>query len=443
MVLLNGADAADAWQIGQGGFRMDWDASDKNLLTFQGDLYGGETGGQPVFSPTPPFLSTTDASVAGGNVLGRWTHQISEVSDLQVQLYYDRTERRIPDFFSEKRDTFDADVQHRFPWGQRQDIVWGFGYRYTKDRVGNSFSVTVVPERRATDLLSLFVQDEITLQPNRLRMSLGSKFEHNDFTGFEIQPNVRLLWTPGARHAVWAAVSRAVRTPTRLEHDTRLSIVAAPSTPVTVVSVFGNPDFVSEELLAYELGYRLQPHPRLSLDIAAFYNVYDNLLSLEGPGRPQPSPPALVIPFTQANKLRGDTYGVELFANYHLADWWRWQVGYTFLEIQLWPKPGSVDMVSEVVAEGSSPHHKVFWRSLMNLPANIELDTVVGYTDALPGQNVNSYVALDVRLGWRPTENLELAVVGQNLLDNRHLEFSSSIPTEIQRGVYGKITWRH
>jgi iron complex outermembrane receptor protein len=309
--------------------------------------------------------------------------------------------------------------------------------------VGNSFSVSIVPERRATDLLSLFVQDDITLLPNRLRMILGSKFEHNDFTGFEIQPNVRLSWTPSARHTVWAAVSRAVRTPTRLEHDTRLSVVASPSTPVAAVSVFGNRDFVSEELLAYELGYRLQPHPRLSLDIAAFYNGYDNLLSVEGPGRPQLSPPLVVIPFTQANKLQGETYGVELLANYHLTDWWRWQVGYTFLEIQLWPKPGSVDMVSEVVAEGSSPHHKVFWRSLMNLPANIEFDTVLGYIGALPSQNVNSYVALDVRLGWRPTKNLELAVVGQNLLDNRHLEFSSSIPTEIQRGVYGKVTWRY
>jgi iron complex outermembrane receptor protein len=151
----------------------------------------------------------------------------------------------------------------------------------------------------------------------------------------------------------------------------------------------------------------------------------------------------VVIPFTQANKLQGETYGVELLANYHLADWWRWQVGYTFLHIQLWPKAGSTDIVSEPAAEGNSPRHQVFWRSLMNLPANLEFDTTLRYVDALPSQRVGAYVALDVHLGWRPIQNLELAVVGQNLLDNRHLEFSSTFRTEIQRGVYGKVTWRY
>jgi iron complex outermembrane recepter protein len=443
MLLPDGTDATDAWQIGQGGFRVDWDASHNNSLTFQGDLYGGEAGGQETFSLTPPFLTTTEASLGGGNVLGRWTHHFSDVSDVQLQVYYDRTERRIPLFFAEDRDTFDVDVQHRFPWGSRQDILWGFGYRYTKDKVGDSFSLSIVPDRRATDLLSLFVQDEITLLPNRLRLTLGSKFEHNDFSGFEVQPNVRLAWTPSAQQTVWAAVSRAVRTPTRLEHDIGLNVVATPSVPVTVLSVFPNRDFVAEEMLAYELGYRIQPHPRLSLDIAAFYNIYDNLLSLEGPGPLQLSPPVVVIPFTQANKLQGETYGVEVSVNYHLTQWWRWQVGYSFLAIQLWPTPGSVDIVSEAAAERSAPHHQVFWRSLLNLPAKVELDTGLRYVDALPSQRVGAYVALDVRLGWRPIHNLELAVVGQNLLDNRHLEFSSNFRTEIQRGVYGKVTWRY
>jgi iron complex outermembrane recepter protein len=443
LVRRDGGDAADQWQMGQGGFRIDWHASDKDLLTFQGDLYGGKVGGQTVSSATPPFLETGDASVGGGNVLSRWTHHFSEVSDLQLQVYYDRTERRIPDFFSETRDTFDVDGQHRFPWGQRHDIIWGFGYRYTQDKVDGSFSVSVEPDRRGTHLLSLFVQDDITLIPDRLRMTLGSKFEHNDFSGFEIQPNVRLSWMPSAQHTVWAAVSRAVRTPTRLEHDMRLTAVLIPSIPPVIATVFGDRDFVSEELLAYELGYRLQPHPRLSLDIAAFYNVYDNLLSLEGPGPPQLSPSGVVLPFVQANNFQGETYGIEVLANYRLTNWWRWQVGYSFLQAHLRPKRGSVDMISEAVAEGSSPHHKVFWRSLMNLPANVELDTALRFVDDLPSQNVRSYVALDVRLGWRPTKNLELSVIGQNLLDDRHLEFSSVIPTEIQRGVYGKVTWRY
>jgi iron complex outermembrane receptor protein len=445
-VLPDGTDAGDAWQMGQGGFRIDWDASDKNRLTFQGDLYGGSLGQtSTIVSPTPPFrrLNNADTTVAGGNALGRWVHHFSEASDVQLQVYYDRTERRIPLVFSEQRDTFDVDVQHRFPVGQWQDIVWGVGYRFTQDSVGNTFNVSWDPDRRATHLVSIFVQDDITLVPNRLRLTLGSKFEHNDFTGFEIQPNARLAWTPTERQTVWAAVSRAVRIPTRLDHDIRLNAQVIPGTPPTALAVFGSRNFVSEELLAYELGYRLQPHPRLSLDVAAFYNVYDRLLSIEGPGPAQPSPPAVVIPFVLANNLEGETYGVEAWANYQIADWWRWQAGYTYLHMQLRSKPGSSDTTSVAGQEGSSPQHRFFLRSWLDLPANLELDTTLRYVDGLSSQRVRAYVALDVHLGWRPIKNLELAVVGQNLLDNRHREFSSTLRTEIQRGIYGKVTWRY
>jgi iron complex outermembrane recepter protein len=432
--------------MGQGGFRLDWDTSDNNLLMFQGDLYAGSVGQTSIIlSPTPPFrrLNNADTAVAGGNILGRWIHRFSEASDVQLQVYYDRTERRIPLVFSEKRDTFDLDVQHQFPVGQRQEIVWGFGYRFTQDRVGNTFNVSWDPDHRATHLVSAFVQDNITLVPNRVRLTLGSKFEHNDFTGFEIQPNARLAWTPSARQTVWAAVSRAVRTPTRLDDDIRLNAQVIPGTPPTILAFFGSRDFVSEELLAYELGYRLQPHPRLSLDVAAFYNVYDRLLSIEGPGPPQLSSSAVVIPSILANNLEGETYGVEVLANYQIANWWRWQAGYTYLHMQLRTKPGSSDTLSVAREEGSSPRHQFFWRSWLDLPANLELDTALRYVDALPNRNISQYVALDVRLGWRPTKSLELSVVGQNLLDHRHLEFSSTLRTEIQRGIYGKIIWRY
>jgi iron complex outermembrane receptor protein len=445
-VLPDGTDARDAWQMGQGGFRVDWDASHNNLLTFQGDLYGGGLGQtSTILSPTPPLmrLNTADTAVAGGHVLGRWIHHFSETSNVQLQLYYDRTERRIPLVFSEKRDTVDLDVQHRFRLGPRQEIVWGVGYRDTRDQVDHTFNVSWDPDRRATDVVSAFVQDDITLLPNRLRVTLGSKFEHNDFTGVEIQPNARLAWTPTERHTVWAAISRAVRTPTRLDDDIRLNAQVIPGTPPSVLAVFGSRDFASEALLAYELGYRLQPHPRLFLDVAAFYNVYDRLLSIEGPGPPQPLPPVVTIPFTLANNLAGETYGVEVLANYQSANWWRWQVGYTYLHMQLRTKQGSSDTTSVASGEGSSPRHQFFWRSWLDLPANLELDTALRYVDALAYRNVSQYVALDVRLGWRPTKSLELSVVGQNLLDHRHLEFSSSLRTEIQRGIYGKIIWRY
>jgi iron complex outermembrane receptor protein len=276
-----------------------------------------------------------------------------------------------------------------------------------------------------------------------LRVTLGSKFEHNDFTGFEIQPNARLAWTPSAHQTAWAAVSRAVRTPTRLDDDIRLNAQVIPGMPPSILAVFGSRNFVSEALLAYELGYRLQPHPRLFLDVAAFYNVYDRLLSIEGPGPPQPSPSAAVIPFTLANNLEGETYGVEAWANLQIADWWRWQAGYTYLQMDLRTKPGSSDTTSVAREEGGSPQHQFFWRSWLDLPANLEFDTTLRYVGALPNQHVRAYVALDVRLGWRPTKHLELSVVGQSLLDHRHLEFSSTLRTEIQRGVYGKVTWRY
>jgi iron complex outermembrane recepter protein len=352
--------------------------------------------------------------------------------------------------FKEKRDTFDIDLQHRFPIAPRNDLIWGTAYRVTADHVGNSSTISLNPDHRTLNLFSAFVQDEISLIPDRLRMTLGSKFEHNDFTGFEYQPSGRILWTPREHQTLWASVSRAVRTPSRAEDDVILNQVVpagaiAPGSPAFVTTIYGNRDIVSEELLAYEIGYRFKPHRTLTFDLAAFYNDYDHLRSQE-PG-PSPTQPVILptVPIHVANLLYGETYGLEAAATWELTRWWRLQPAYTYLDMQLHRRTGSGDITSEQ-DEGKSPCHQFIIRSSMDLPQHLFLDGNVRYVDRLPALDIPSYVTVDARLAWRPKPNWEFAVVGQNLLHERHREFSPSFiatrETEIERGVYGKVTVR-
>ena len=457
--LANGNDAHDSWQLGRWGFRMDWDVSERNLVTLQGDAYRGSVN--QIFGTFDPGNTTNftrsvndEYDVIGGNILGRWTTTFSPDSDLRIQAYYDRTERDTV-IFTEKRDTFDIDFQHRFPLGSRNDFVWGLGYRLTSDDVGNSPTISLNPDSRTLNLFSGFLQDEITLIPEKLRLTLGSKFEHNDFTGVEIQPGGRLLWTPTEHQSAWASVSRAVRTPSRAEEDVQLNSAIPPGglfpgSPAAVSTIYGNTDLNSEKLTAYEMGYRIQPHKLLSFDLAAFYNEYEDLRSIELGFSPTqgPRPPPAAAPFVPmyaANQLFGETYGMELTANWEIARWWRIQPSYTYLQMQLHKRSGSTDTVSEH-DEGKSPHNQFTLRSSMDFPHDISLDCTVRYVDSLPALQIDSYVQLDVRLAWRPTRNVELSIVGQNLLDDRHPEFSPSFVAtqrvEIQRGMYGKVTWR-
>lgn len=468
-VLPDGSSADDRWRMQRGGFRLDWDVSDENSATFQGDVYAGTLGQQyRRLSPVPPFntfLNNDDIDVSGGNLLGRWTHQFSSESELSLQSYYDRTTREAV-LFQEDRDTFDFDFQHRFPVGERQEIMWGGGYRLTSDDVRNSFDVALQPhDRTSKQLFSAFIQDEIAVLPDRVSLTIGSKFEHNDFTGFEVQPSARLLWTPERRHTVWASVSRAVRTPSRAEADLRLNQppvfpqgalfppnpLAPGGSPTALSSIFGSDDFGSEELIAYELGYRIQPHDRLSFDLAVFYNDYDEIRGLQ-PGTPlfrfasgHPGVPPPHVALIIENPLAGETYGGEFSMTWHATDWWRIHAGYSLLEIQMHPDDG-MDANAERNLETNSPHHQLFVRSSIDLPHNWQWDLGLRYVDELEGLGVDSYWVMDIRLAWQPFENLELAIVGLNLLDNQHPEFTPTViatqQTEVQHSVYGIVTWR-
>ena len=456
-VFASGEDASDGWDVWRTGFRMDWQGSGPDALTLQGDLYEGETGETVItksLDPGEPPTSDEDNDMSGADLLGRWKHTISDTSEIALQVYYDRTERNSV-IVDQVHDTLDIDFQHHFNLGQRHEIVWGLGYRFVSDDISNTFCGSWDPDSRDDDLYSGFVQDDITLIKDRLRLTLGSKFEHNDYTGHEIQPNARLMWTPHEGHSVWTAVSRAVRTPSRTEHDGRLITTVLPPGSLiplfpgpVVAGVVGDGDYDSEELLAYELGYRVQPTDQLSVDIATFYNDYRHLRTLE-PGDlfPEMSPPPahLVLLSSADNNMEGETYGVEVAADWRPLDWWGLKATYTYLQIQLELGKDSGDTISES-AEGESPHQQVSLRSSMDMMQDLALDCWVRYVDDLPSQGMDSYITLDVRLGWKVLENVKLSVVGQNLFDDRHPEyepeFVDTIATEVERSVYGKITWQ-
>jgi iron complex outermembrane receptor protein len=417
LAFASGDSARDPLRRGQAGFRVDRADRGSGAFTLQGDAYHGLAGQR--------VITRADTDLDGANLLGRWTHTYSETSGSDFQVYYDYTHRRIPLWFEERRHTVDVDYQHRKELGSRHDVVWGAGYRVTRDQVGNSQGVSFLPESRTQSLFSVFAQDEIRLRPH-LRLTVGSKVEHNDWTGFEVQPSARLAWVPDERRTLWAAVSRAVRTPTRLDEE--IAFYDVEGRPF----VTGSHDFKSEELLAYEIGYRLQPRTGLQIDLATFYNVYDNLRTVE------PGPPQVI-----ANGLKAETWGAELRTSWQATPWWRLHAGYAYFDKQLRLDPDSLDP-SEGGNEGNDPRSRFVLRSLMDLPGGFELDGTVRYVARLPAPAVPAYTELDLRLGWQASDRLELSLVGQNLLHARHPEFGAPSPfrQEIERGAYGKVIWR-
>src|SRR6266850_2439978 len=453
----NGTTAHDGWDALRGGFRADWTPAGSNSLTLQGDIYQSKYGETlTVPSLNAPYSNTfpNNGKYSGGNILGRWNHS-SEGSSMSLQMYYDNTTIADNSLFVDHQNIFDIDFQDGFHVGNSQQFVWGLGYRSIRDRNDPSFSVSLQPNQLTLNHFSAFVQDEISLVDNRLRLTFGSKFEHNDFTGFEVQPNARLLWTLTPNQSVWTAVSRAVRTPALTEEGLRLTQAvvppAAPGNPTpfpAVITVFGSHQFQSEDLLAYELGYRVQATSSLSADIATFYNNYSNLRTAE-PGAPflegSPVPTDIVVPFVAGNKMGGGTYGVELFADWRVVPKWRLVGSYSYLQMNIRKNANSLDPTNDS-PNGSSPRHQWYVRSSIDLPKHFEHDTTLRFVDHLASLNIPSYYSLDAHLGWRPIPQVEFSIGGQNLLDNQHLEFIpdfiNTAPTEVKRTVYGSMTFK-
>ena len=443
-----GATSSDDWRIGHAGFRADWNASDSDALTLQADLYRANIGqlapavniiGRP--GPT----GNLEVHASGGNVLGRWRRQLGSNSDLQVRAYFDNTHRNDPSFHDDL-DTFDLDVQHRFLLAARHEIVWGVNYRYTDNSNRGKLIFAVAPEQARDQLVSGFVQDQVALS-DALQLTLGTKLEHNDFSGFEVQPSVRLAWDVAPRQNAWAAVSRAVRVPTRLERDVAIEITPPGSNPRAVL--LGNDDFEAEELIAYELGYRWQPLDALAFDLALFHNRYEGLASLElGAPTLDPGSGIVTFPVVNLNLTDARSRGAELLATFSPREDWRLVASYSYVSLDM--QPHGQDANRGRFLEGTTPRHQFSLRSLLDLPGELQLDAHLRHSTQLDrqpeievGPGIDGYTELDVRLGWRASDRLELALVGQNLLHDHHTEFGTPAARgEIERSVYGKVTWQ-
>jgi len=451
---------SDSWQMQRGGFRLDYDSKAGDLLTLQGDAYRGrlrQVVGLEAPAPAPSHVHDT-AGVAGWNLLARWSKSLAVDSDFSVQFYYDHAERG-EDFLHQAGDTLDLDFQHHFALGERHDLVWGLGYRYLRDRLGESGVFRWRDRSRNLQLFSGFVQDEISLVPETLKLTLGTKLEHNDFVGFVIQPSARMAWTPSSRHALWWAVSRAVRTPSRTEQDGRFytSNSLRPNDPLNPVGVpiylpaLGRRDFQAEELVSFELGHRFLPARNFSLDTALFYNVYNRLRSYRS-GRISLS---RAVSFDQEvaffNDMRGRSYGAELVAKWTPYPWWTLEAQYAYLRSDLHQRPHL--LANAAAIEAADPRQQWSLRSSFDLPRHVELDLRLRYVDritaGLPfsgyGTAIPGYLSLDARLGWRPIPLLQLAIVGQNLLDSDHPEFYQEsfqgALSEVPRGYYFQVNW--
>jgi iron complex outermembrane receptor protein len=420
-VFASGAEAGDPMKFGQGGVRLESGDAAASSWFVQGDLYRGTEG----------LFDRDDTDVAGGNMLGRWTRRFSSTSEFQAQVYYDATYRNIPQQFREMRHTIDVDTQHQTTVRTRHNLIVGGAFRVTRGEDIGIAGFFFDPERRTSTLFSAFAQDEITLQPGRVFLTLGSKFERNDFTGLEVQPTARLRWSPGARQTVWGAVSRAVRLPTRFDTDLRL---VNPITRAVVLS--GSEDFDAESVVAVEGGYRVRPWPRLSLDVAAFRNRYDNLRSQERPARA--GEPVLL-----ANMLNAATSGGELAGTLQLHGRWRLHGSYAYLRKSLSFDEGSRDL-TRGASEGNDPRHVAHLRSYVDLPAGLTFDAFVRHVGERPAPVVPAYTELDVRLAWIARPGLELSLVGRNLLHDQHREFgpTGALQYEFERRVFLRTAWR-
>jgi iron complex outermembrane recepter protein len=439
-VFSNGAKAMDSWNQSRAGFRVDAGGTPQNTLTLQGDVYGGtegeDTGGT--------------AKVRGDNVLGRWSHEFSGGSSMSLQAYYDftylsdpvpelllgKTELAPAGTLTDGLDTYDMDFQYHLSLGDRNRVVWGLGYRFTHDVLVNAPALAFLPPTLDQNLYDAFVQDEIMLA-RELFLTVGTKVEHNDFTGTEWEPNVRLRWDLSPKQMFWAAVSRAVRTPSRIDRD------FSEAAPPNFVLLEGSSNFESETLVAYEIGYRAQLGQRVATSISAFYNDYSDIRSTS-------FTPRTVVPFYFANNLEGETRGGEFSASYQAFDWWQLRAGYDLLLEKIGIVPGQYDL-NAALNETSDPEHQFSVRSSMNLPGKVALDAQLRWVDTLHNNSgatagtVPAYFELNARLAWSPTRNLKLSVAGQNLLHAHHPEYGFPGPTreEIERNIYGKAEWRY
>ncbi len=446
-----GQDTSDHWDQGQGGARIDWQPNQQNKFTLQGDYSKGNSRHTDTPPPgaIPPVADLKDVQVkfSGGNLIADWTHQQDPDNTFYLKMYYDHFERKDRSI-KQIYQTFDMELRHRSLPVQNYEINWGLGYRLIADSVYGKAGLTLVPPERSTQVFSGFIQNELTFIPDQLKAIIAMRLEHNDYTGLEFQPTARLMWTPNQNHSFWASFSRAVQAPSRNTSDIRLNLKSIPGTPPVLVALVGNSEANSEEVFAYETGYRFQFSDKFSLDLAAFYNIYDELRTIE-PGTPilelDQQPVRILAPQNVDNKLEGETYGFEAALFWKAHDKVKFHAAYTYTKLNLHYKDNSLDTIYEA-AEGETPQQQASLRTDLTLSEQINTHLWLRYVDSLPAQQIPDYITLDARISWQAHQSLEISVTGQNLLDGRHPEYKPELigltTSQVERSILGKIEWR-
>lgn len=453
LVSPTGDDAHDAWNQARAGFRADWRPDAQDTLILQADAY--QTRAQQsvlTASLSPPltaFVPDT-ARYRGANLLARWQRSQGEASHWHVQAYLDRT--RVQDVNHGQRvETFDLEWQHRFSPNEAHELTWGLGFRQVRDHIDGTFALTARPDARSTALYSGFLQDQIRLRQD-LDLTLGTKVEHNAYTGVEWQPSARLLWRATAQDSVWASVSRAVQTPSRAVREAERNLSVMPGMPgapgPVVIAAYGNPQLESQALVASEIGYRSQINADVNLDVAAFYNDYQQLLSLED--NPPQWGPVSVFSQRFETLMQGRTYGLEISGNWQVRPDWRLKAGYSHLHLKLRPKAGGGGQVA-FASEGSSARNVLNLQTQHQLGPRLQLDGNLYLMGRLPGLGfqspvaVDRYARLDLRLGWKVRPGVEINLIGRNLLDRQHTEFVGDdvVASGVRRSVLLQARWAY
>ncbi|HVV46249.1 MAG TPA: TonB-dependent receptor plug domain-containing protein [Bryobacteraceae bacterium] len=438
----------DDWRRGQTGFRLDSKLSGTDQLTLSGDVYGGEAGqALQVSTYTPPSIPThyADRTFNGQNVMAAWQRTLASGGDIQLRAYFDRTERHELNY-REIRNTFDIDFIHHLPL-PRNDVTWGLGARISPSHFFQTVpTVDFTPHHQTYNIFSAFAQDEIALRPDRLSFTIGSKFEHTTFSGFNAQPSARLAWTPTGRDTVWAAVTRAIRTASRIEDGFSYSFLAVPALPL-YLRLVGDGGFTQENMTGYEAGIRHSFTDHGSLDLSLFHDRYHDLLSVEaGPvfAETSPTPAHLVLPILFRNGIAANTTGGEISALWDLKPWWRAQASYALALVDARHEPGSIDASTIGQLEGDTPAHSVVARSTFQIPHNFDIGLTYRFVSAIPDQKVVSYSTGDISAGWRPHESVEFRLVGSNLFSPAHPEYGGDPGplVGIVRSIYFGITVR-
>ena len=414
--LGDGSPAGDAWSKGQGGFRLDW-STDENYVTVQGDVYRGLEN-QP---------GDDDLIISGGNMLARYQHR-TDRTELQVQAYFDQTQRVSPTGEGAfVVHTYDFEMQQSIAVGTIQRIVWGGGERVNGYGITNTATLLFVPPSRWLTLANAFMQDTIALSKS-LNLVIGLKLEDDAYWGWTPLPDARASWQVSDRASVWAAASRAIRSPTPFDDDVVEKVGSA-------VFLAANPRFRPEQVTAYETGLRTETSTALSVSLAAFYNVYDDLRTVE------PASNSAFLPLYWGNLMRGDTYGLEAWANWQATDWWRLSPGVSWLREQLRFKSGASGLLG-ISQAGDDPSSHATVTSTMDLGHHTSFDASLRYVGALPEPALPHYYDLDSRLAWRPSRALEVSVSGRNLLHARHSEFAQPSGEYITRSILAETQWR-